>query len=721
MPALSAPTQAPAVEAASPRLGHGGIGRLIRACEWFLLLGTVAYIGGRALPRAWSHLNTDFPNYYLTARLLHEGDRTSRIYEWIWLQRQKDRMGIQASDQPLVGFLPDTPFSALLVWPLTSLQPLAAKQVWIILSLILLGLVAVMLRSITQLPWRRLGLLIGLCYPVLRNLEYGQYYLVLLVLVTLGLQSYLRGRNCLAGILVGIAGGLKIFPAFFLLYFVRKRNVPAAVGLTLGLGFTVVASIAAFGLELHKTYLVQILPWALRGEALDPYNLALNSLSALLHKLFLFEPAWNPHPLIHAPAAFAILHPLLQLVALAPAIFLVRPGDRQPDQLRLEWSSFLIVLLGISTLPASYHFTLLLLPVTVLAATFMRRKQYSHLVLLFLLYVAICFPSWPRGLDDGWWALLAVPRLYFVLLLLLLSYLALAQQRSNGGEKKIERWAWVGALFVALVIQVSLTLHHQRGVYNYDSRIPMSSDIFLAAEPAIRGNHVDFVAMRLYGYRLGSTDPGGNRFSSPGTDQLSISRSGNGLWIEAAGLHSQVINKDTNQQTRLEIADAGFPVASANGKWVAYLRFNKGTGTLWLKSLVQPGLSDSLLTPTEFDVLEMTFLPDGSLIFSASRNNRPPALYRVSRNGVIDLFDGANTRYPAASPDGRWLAYSRLDQGVYLLWIRDLRDGTTRRLTNAQCNNVSPAWQADSKTLIYASDCGRALWFTALYRKRAIP
>ncbi len=249
-----------------------------------------------------------------------------------------------------------------------------------------------------------------------------------------------------------------------------------------------------------------------------------------------------------------------------------------------------------------------------------------------------------------------LPRLYFVLLLLLLSYLALAQQRSNGGEKGIERWVWAGALCVALALQVVVTLRHQRGVYNYDSRIPISSDIFLAAEPAIRGNDVDFVAMRLYGYRVGSVDPAGTRFSSPGTDQLSISSSGDGLWVEEAGLRSLVVHKDTNQPARLEIEDAGRPVASADGKWVAYLRFNKGAGVLWLKSLTQPDLSDSMLTPTEFDVLEMTFLPDASLLFSASRNNQAPALYRVSRNGVIDLFDGDDTRYPAVSPDGRWLA-----------------------------------------------------------------
>ncbi len=60
--------------------------------------------GGRALPRAWQQLNTDFPNYYVTAHLLREGYNTNRVYEWIWLQRQKDRMGIKPSDPACCGF-----------------------------------------------------------------------------------------------------------------------------------------------------------------------------------------------------------------------------------------------------------------------------------------------------------------------------------------------------------------------------------------------------------------------------------------------------------------------------------------------------------------------------------------------------------------------------------------------------------------------------------------
>jgi Tol biopolymer transport system component len=122
-----------------------------------------------------------------------------------------------------------------------------------------------------------------------------------------------------------------------------------------------------------------------------------------------------------------------------------------------------------------------------------------------------------------------------------------------------------------------------------------------------------------------------------------------------------------------------------------------------------------------FDVEEMTFLPDGSLIFAARTSGAPSALYLADRNSNIRLIAGGEKRYPAASPDGRWLAYSELDAGVWNLQLRDLQNGQTRRLTNAACNDMTPAWEPDSATLIYASDCGRALWFTALYRRRVVP
>jgi hypothetical protein len=58
------------------------------------------------MPRAAS-LITDFPNYYLSARLAHEGYDTSRMYEWDWLQREKDHRAI---DIRVIGLAPSHRF-----------------------------------------------------------------------------------------------------------------------------------------------------------------------------------------------------------------------------------------------------------------------------------------------------------------------------------------------------------------------------------------------------------------------------------------------------------------------------------------------------------------------------------------------------------------------------------------------------------------------------------
>src|SRR4030088_2979619 len=86
--------------------------------EWILSALMVEYFGVHTFPAAWKTLNTDFSNYYLTARLAREKNDTSRIYEWIWLQRQKDHRDI---DQRIISLVPITPFSTLAVWPLASM------------------------------------------------------------------------------------------------------------------------------------------------------------------------------------------------------------------------------------------------------------------------------------------------------------------------------------------------------------------------------------------------------------------------------------------------------------------------------------------------------------------------------------------------------------------------------------------------------------------------
>jgi hypothetical protein len=146
-----------------------------RAAFWLervLVCVAVLYLCVHTLPKAWRTLNTDFPNYYMAARLVHEGFDTSRMYEWTWIEREKDHRGV---DDRVIGLLPITPFSTLAVWPIAGMKPLAAKHVWIVFNLLLLIPLAWMLRLMTELSYWRIAMVMALSFPLHRNLLFGQF------------------------------------------------------------------------------------------------------------------------------------------------------------------------------------------------------------------------------------------------------------------------------------------------------------------------------------------------------------------------------------------------------------------------------------------------------------------------------------------------------------------------------------------------------------------
>ena len=81
------------------------------------------------------------------------------------------------------------------------------------------------------------------------------------------------------------------------------------------------------GVEPWNVFLREIVPRAvLRAEVTDPYDTHMSSLAGMLRRLLVFEPELNTHPLVHAPAAFAVLQPLLAAGILATGLWLLTPG-----------------------------------------------------------------------------------------------------------------------------------------------------------------------------------------------------------------------------------------------------------------------------------------------------------------------------------------------------------------------------------------------------------
>jgi hypothetical protein len=169
-------------------------------------------------------------------------------------------------------------------------------------------------------------------------------------------------------------------------------------------------------------------------------------------------------------------------------------------------------------------------------------------------------------------------------------------------------------------------------------------------------------------------------------------------------------------------ATARDPASSADGQSLAFVRDDHGRGRL----IERPGTAansaaDVELTPPALNVFEASFHSPANYAFAASEPNRPPQIYLTSAAGANVALGLGESRYPAISPDGHWLAYSRFDRGAWNLWVRDQSTGATKRIGNVPCNEIQPSWESDSRTLLYSTDCGRSLGFTAVARRRVIP
>jgi hypothetical protein len=685
-----------------------------------VLLLSLLYLCVHTMPRAWGKLNTDFPNYYLSARIAHEGFDTARLYEWVWLQRQKDH---RALDDRVIGLVPITPFSTLFMWPLTGLAPLTAKHVWLLVDLALLIPLCWLLRGMTGLSYQRIALVFALSFPLHRNLLYGQFYVLLLLLIVAGCWAYLRNYYVLAGVLIAIAAAAKIFPVLFFIFFLQRRVWRALLaGAVTGVA-ALSASVAVFGWNLHRTYLHEVLPWTLRGEILPPNATASASIASVLHYLFLAEPQWNPQPWHNSPLCYALLQATLQMLALAPAILLIRRQDRTQSRILLEWSALLVASLAISTSPASYNFVLLALPVCVLAALLLQREWYGWLSVLLIVYLGIGFPVSRFTGMVGPKILLYVPRLHLTLALLLGIYLLLwRDQRAESSSWGWTHYAWTAAMAAALIFSVHSSLHLERAVRReYDYRLPLQTQALLTANPASQGTEVRYIAFTQSGYHLERQDEDAHWLDPSADDDLSFAGNSVDIWVERGlSRYSAIVN--LREPGRIVVEDAREPMLSADGQSLAFVRDNAGRGQLMVRRGFRSEAAIEVpLTPHSRNVYEASFLSENEYAFSAVEDGRPPQIYLTDGMHANAPLPLGESRYPALSPDGRWMAFSHLLDGVWNLWLRDQRTGSTHRLADVPCNQVQPSWQNDSKTLLYGTDCGRSLWFTAAAHRRVVP
>jgi hypothetical protein len=407
-----------------------------------LLAGLGIILAIRGIVPAMSKVDTDFPNYFTAAKIIANGGDVDRLYDDQWFQEQMRHYQI---GRPSEGkFSPFPPPTALLMVPLTRLTPLNALRVMTIMSLF--GLVGSIILLGRILAWRLIdsGIFILLSgYAVVNALRFGQPYILISACCILGYYARLKGRPFIAGLCFGLFSPIKYFPLVILIYFAFRKEWRVVLGGATAIVAVALVSIGVMGWKIHQDFLFSVLGNHLTAHLSmqDPFAVSFQSFDTLFRRLFVFDAALNPRPFV-ASASFAGIAVVATkcLIVAAAALTLVRLNRRGEAAVAPSLGLLGIVTLLLAPATATYHFSLLWLPIGLLIRYFALEGAAPYAVFILGSYALIGF--FPYGHSNlfqsrGGLVMLAYPRLFLLLVMFVVSTYFLG--RSAGAAQKTAR------------------------------------------------------------------------------------------------------------------------------------------------------------------------------------------------------------------------------------------------------------------------------------------
>jgi Glycosyltransferase family 87/WD40-like Beta Propeller Repeat len=611
------------VERASGKKAGTSHPTLGRNVHYGMTLMAVALFFWIAIRPAWSHVETDFPNYYTAAAELRRGTHLRDLYDWTSFQRAMNRAGFETQ---LGAYTPQTPLTMLPFVPLTYFSPLLAKRIWLCLNLVLLLATLSLLSRMTRFRMSRLFLLAFLGLNSWRaNFAYGQYYIVILFLLTCALYCQ-DERAASAGIVAGIVFVLKLYGGPFLFFFLAQRRWRASLSMIAAAMAGLAVAFGIFGWDDLHYYATQILPRSLQSGSINPYDPGNQTITTFLQQFLVPDPELNPSPAVHAPWLLFFLRSAIPLGVLAfvtMGIVMRKTRDRKRD---FAWFAIAVILL--STSVGSYTYVLLFLPVVLILDAASPRGR---------IFIALSF------------AFLAAPNL--------------------------KMFAWLFPKVCVLIILFIVV-----GSHYFKAITPAMATLVAAAVLSISA----MIAHRQWqGYR------------------------------QEPNQQFALVKRERGTLSSLSPAITRFGVFyQAMGKDRYVLHWLRGGD---IEELVFDGQA---LTPVAEN-------PDGPIRFELVSHGRSKCVEfdprtRETKAMASEAVASTRTREGQRtwSPDGRYVAWVSDATGPKQIWFQQSGEVTAHQVTKGNCNSWTPAWDLDSKSVVFASDCGRAVGLPTLYRAK---
>jgi Tol biopolymer transport system component len=150
------------------------------------------------------------------------------------------------------------------------------------------------------------------------------------------------------------------------------------------------------------------------------------------------------------------------------------------------------------------------------------------------------------------------------------------------------------------------------------------------------------------------------------------------------------------------------PSFSPNGNWIVFSNENAGDADLYMIDVKDPSAVPFQLTSgVEMDTqpdwssMGIVFIRDGDPMKIVFEGKFPPAEPPVPQNIFTSVETEADVR---VSPNGNTLAFSRLIEGDWEIYLFDFTSTTQTMLTNNRSDDRQPAWSPDGSEILFISD-----------------
>ena len=364
----------------------------------------------RSVLLPWRTGGRDIGVDYCAARVAVRG---GDIYDPRELRIERDVSGA-AMDRG--GYI-KPPLFAVLMIPMAGLTPVEARRVWVLLNhVFVLAIIAFLVVSLFGRPRERGAAALALLFvamssqPLSSHLLAGQTNLLVLLFIAVAVWSLHAGRPAAAGVALGTATALKLYPITLVAYFLWKRRYRVVLFAGIAIVAWTGVTVCVLGLRTHTDFLARVLPTLLHHRA-DIAHYSNQSIYACFHRLFVDNLYTDA--VINSPLRARLVSSLCCAVLVAITVILSRPRSADLD---LEISLVVVATTLITSQAWDMNFVAMLLPTAIVMRETARlpaprRLLHAALLVLALVLINARFEVWQTSDGSVRTLMLLCPRL----------------------------------------------------------------------------------------------------------------------------------------------------------------------------------------------------------------------------------------------------------------------------------------------------------------------